>query len=208
MKHRVAWLAVAFAMACAGRAQAAEAPRLSEATLVVIDAQREYRDGRMALEGIEPALAQISLLLRSARDAGAPVVHVRHHSKAGSGAFDPKGPYVEILPEAAPLQGEAIVTKRFPDSFRDTELGAVLEGLGRRRLVLAGFMTQQCVSATAETAARNGYEVTVVASATATRAMPDPAAGGQIPASDVQARALERLGRIGRVVPDAGSLTR
>src|SRR4030095_801997 len=50
--------------------------RLSQSALVIIDAQGEYRSGRMALPGIDPALARIADLLARARAAGTPLFHV------------------------------------------------------------------------------------------------------------------------------------
>ena len=50
---------------------------LSQAALVVIDAQREYVDGRLPLPGVQAALGEIAALLARARRAGAPIIHVR-----------------------------------------------------------------------------------------------------------------------------------
>jgi len=61
--------------------------RLSQSTVVVIDAQYEYLDGKLALPGIKPALEALSQLLAKARDAGAPVVHIAHKGRPG-GLFD------------------------------------------------------------------------------------------------------------------------
>jgi hypothetical protein len=41
-------------------------PPLSESTVVVIDAQREYTDGKLPLTNVQPALAEIGKLLRRA----------------------------------------------------------------------------------------------------------------------------------------------
>jgi nicotinamidase-related amidase len=57
--------------------------RLSEAVLVVIDAQREYVDGALALPHVEPALNEIERLLGRARVAGTPTIHIVHLGKAG-----------------------------------------------------------------------------------------------------------------------------
>ena len=57
------------------------------ATLVIIDAQNEYLDGKLALPGVKPAVEALARLLAKARAAGAPVVHVQHKGRAG-GLFD------------------------------------------------------------------------------------------------------------------------
>ena len=47
-------------------------PPLSESTIVVIDAQREYVDGKLPLTNVEAALAEIGKLLARARDRYSP----------------------------------------------------------------------------------------------------------------------------------------
>ena len=47
-------------------------PPLSEAAIVVIDAQREYVAGKLPLHQVEPALAEIGKLLARARDPYSP----------------------------------------------------------------------------------------------------------------------------------------
>jgi nicotinamidase-related amidase len=54
-------------------------------------------------------------------------------------------------------------------------------------------MTHMCVEATARSAIDNGLKATVVASATATRDLPDPLTGGVVPAAEVQRNALAAL---------------
>ena len=51
---------------------------LKSATLVVIDAQEEYRSGVLQLPGLDEALAEIAALLAAARAQGTPVVHIKH----------------------------------------------------------------------------------------------------------------------------------
>ena len=53
---------------------------LNNATLLIIDAQEEYRSGVLALPGLAPALAEIASLLAAARSAGADIVHTSNTS--------------------------------------------------------------------------------------------------------------------------------
>jgi nicotinamidase-related amidase len=174
-----------------------------EATLVVIDAQGEYREGKLPLEGIGPALGKLADLLSRARQAGVPVMHVAHQGRPG-GLFDPDGPGGPIMPEAAPADGEAVVKKGLPNAFAGTDLQDRLKAIGRPQLVLAGFMTHMCVSATARAGLDLGYRVTVAGDATATRALPDPLGGAPVPAETVHRAALAALAdRFAVVVPAA-----
>ena len=152
---------------------AAPPSRLATAAIVVIDAQREYVDGRLALSEVGHALAEIRSLLDRARKAHAPIVHVQHRGRPG-GAFGPDTPGFIIADEATPQAGEAVVEKNLPNAFAGTNLKAKLDAIGRKEIILAGFMTHMCVEATARAAIDHGLKATVVAAATATRDLPDP----------------------------------
>jgi len=181
-------------------------PSLRAASVLVIDAQREYLDGALPLAGVERALDEIATLLTMARRAGAAIVHVKHRGRAG-GAFDPDAPRGAILPQAAPLDGEAVIEKTLPNAFAGTDCRAVLEKLGRRDLVVAGFMTHMCVEATARAALDLGFNSAIVAAATATRDLPDALGGAPLAAADVQRNALAALAdRFAVIVPGAGDL--
>jgi nicotinamidase-related amidase len=165
---------------------------LSSATLVVIDAQREYLDGALPLDGIEPALDRLAELLAKARAAGAPVIHIAHKGRAG-GLFDRDGAGGQIVDQAKPLDGEAVFEKPLPNSFAKTDLEAQLRAIGRPNLILAGFMTHMCVSSTARAALDLGFPVTVASDAAATRALPD-GLGGEIAGAVLHRAELAALG--------------
>jgi nicotinamidase-related amidase len=92
-----------------------------------------------------------------------------------------------------PGAGEPTVIKTLPNAFAKTGLDAKLKATGRSNLIVAGFMTHMCVSATTRVATDLGYRTTVVAEGTATRDLPD-GNGGIIDAATVQRVALAELG--------------
>ncbi|MFE1599354.1 isochorismatase family protein [Methylobacterium sp. ID0610] len=166
--------------------------RIEEAVLLIIDAQAEYAaGGGLPLDGLDAALARLGALLAAARAAGAPVIHVAHRGQPGR-LFDPEAGGA-ILPAAAPAPGEPVVEKTLPNAFTRTDLAARLAGLGGRDLLVAGFMTHNCVSATARAGLDLGYRVTVAGDATATRALPDPLGGAALDAASIQRAALAAL---------------
>lgn len=185
-------------------------PRLADSVLVLIDFQNTYRTGVMALEGAEEAVAAGARLLERARAAGAPVVHVVHDGGEGS-PYDLREHLGALSDEVAPADGEPVVVKRYPNAFHATELEKALTGLGfaagsGKDLVLAGFMTHMCVTFTAQEAFNRGYRPTVVAEATATRALAAPD-GAVLPAAALQSAALTTISDMfGLVVPTADSL--
>jgi nicotinamidase-related amidase len=167
-------------------------PPLSEAAIVVIDAQREYVDGVLPLPDASAALDNVAALLARAREAGAPVFHVQHKGRAG-GLFDPATAAFAFADGAQPIAGETVVNKGLPNSFAGTDLQEALEKAGRKRLVLAGFMTHMCVSATARAALDLGYQSTVLSDATATRDLPAIDGGGVVGARDLHRMELAAL---------------
>ncbi|WPB79020.1 cysteine hydrolase family protein [Archangium violaceum] len=165
---------------------------LDRAALVLIDIQAEYTAGALPLAGVDAAVAEAARVLELARRRGVPVVHVAHHGTPG-GPFDPQGPGSAFISAVAPIDGETVVTKGLPNSFAGTNLHERLKAIGRPELIIAGFMTHMCVSATARAALDLGYRSTVVAAATATRDLPDPL-GGVITAAELQRTELAALG--------------
>ena len=178
---------------------------LTASTLVLIDCQNTYREGVMALSGVEAALDEIAALLARARRLGVPVIHIQHDAGPGS-PYDVSAPIGAIADKVAPAAGEPVVLKHFPNSFIGTDLEARLKATGRQNVVFVGFMTHMCVNSTTRGAFNLGFAPTVVASATATRDLPDPH-GNVVPAATLQAASLAALGdRCAVGVPDAAAL--
>ena len=97
--------------------------------LILVDLQNDYfPGGSMELVGADNAAANAQLLLTQFRTAGLPIVHVQHLSlRPGATFFLPGTDGAEINDLVSPEAGETVVTKHYPNSFRDTDL------LGRLR---------------------------------------------------------------------------
>ena len=180
---------------------------LDKSALVIIDAQLEYTKGSLPLDGVDAAIVEAAKLLTLARKSGVPVFHIVQHAPSGRPLFAEDGPFAAIVPLLTPAAGEVVVRKTLPNSFAGTDLDALVKSTGRSELILAGFMTHMCVSATARAALDLKYRTTIVANATATCSLPDPL-GGLIPASVVHRVALTELAdRFAIVVKDTAALT-
>ena len=175
---------------------------LSDSALVMIDLQNTYTHGVMALENVEPAIEQAARLLGRARSAGAPIVHVQHEAGAGT-PYDTNAEIGAIVDAVAPEPGEHRVVKNFPSSFVQTDHAEYMHDNGAKKLVLTGFMTHMCVNSTARGAFNLGFAPTVVAGATATRALPGP--DGTVAASALQQASLAALADMFAVVVAEGS---
>ncbi|GLK47668.1 isochorismatase [Brevundimonas intermedia] len=153
-------------------------PDLSGSTLLLIDLQNEYVSGPLALPHAADAIGRATALLLAFRAQGGQVVHVAHAGAAG-GVFDRADYRGQIVTSVAPREGEAVVEKTAPNAFVGTDLEARIAP--DRPLVIAGFMTHNCVASTARAAFERGFQVIVAHDACATRPLPD-LDGGVLPA--------------------------
>lgn len=165
---------------------------MSKRAVIVVDLQNDYlTSGRFALDGIDQAIANAAKVTAAARAAGVPVINIRHENPAGAPFFEAGTDGVEIVPAMAPQAGEAVITKNYPNSFRDTDLKSNLDAEGITDIVIVGAMSHMCIDATTRAAADLGYGVTVVSDACATR---DLEFGGKaVTAADVHAVYMSAL---------------
>ena len=178
---------------------------LAESTLVLIDCKNTYTGGVMELEGVQAALDEAEALLDRARSAGIPIIHIQHDDGPGS-LYDIEGESGSIVSRLAPRNGEQVVVKNYPNAFVQTDFDDLLKTSTASNLVLAGFMTHMCVNSTARGAFNLGYSPTVVAAATATRALPG-LNDATVPAAAVQTASLAAIADLfGVVVADSSAI--
>jgi nicotinamidase-related amidase len=174
--------------------------------LILIDIQNDYfPGGRMELVGAEKAGRAAASVLARFRASGLPVVHIRHENlRPGSTFFLPGTEGAAIHSCVAPLSGEAVLLKHYPNSFRETALLETLRGLSATRLTLCGMMTHMCVDTSVRAAFDLGFDCRVPADACATR---DLAFGGRVvAAADVQVAYLAALGAVFAQVANSAEL--
>lgn len=164
--------------------------------LLLIDVQNDYFPcGRMELEGSPEAALKAAALLKLFREQALPVFHVRHESvQDGATFFLPGTQGADIQKDVLPLAGEVVVTKHYPNNFRETDLLEQLKGANVTRLVVAGMMTHMCVDAGVRAATDFGFECAIVSDASATRALPFREMN--IPAAHVHGSFLAALGMV------------
>ncbi|HEX8989992.1 MAG TPA: cysteine hydrolase family protein [Rhodocyclaceae bacterium] len=141
--------------------------------LVVIDIQNDYfPGGKLIVEAADEAAANAARLLADFRSHGRPVVHVQHLTRrANAGFLMPGTAGAEIHAAVAPIGGETVVVKHFPNSFRETTLLEELHRVGARQLVVAGMMTHMCIDTTVRAAFDLGFRVVLAHDACATRSL-------------------------------------
>ena len=153
--------------------------------LMIIDVQNDYfPGGKKELVNSEYAAKKAAELLNHARKSGMKVIHVKHISEyPGATFFLPGTEGSEIHESVKPLDGEKIVVKNFPNSFRSTDLDCYLHTNGIKEIVFCGMMSHMCVDSGVRAAKDYGYDCTLVHDACAT--CDQVFAGEKIPAEAV-----------------------
>jgi nicotinamidase-related amidase len=136
--------------------------------LIVIDVQNEYVTGALPIEypALDVSLPNIGLAMDAARAAAVPVVVVQNTAPAGAPIFDHGTHGWELHPSVAGRAYDHHVEKELPSCFAGTGL---MQWLAEREIdtvTLAGYMTHNCVAATAMHAAHAGLAVEVLLDAT------------------------------------------
>ena len=139
--------------------------------LLVIDIQKDYfPGGKMELVHPLEAAKKSYMLLQCFREHGQKTVHIQHIALKPDATFFISGERgTDIHDSAAHFEGEPLVQKHYPNSFRETNLLDLLKGWGIERVIITGMMSHMCVDATARAAADFGFQVIVAEDACATR---------------------------------------
>jgi nicotinamidase-related amidase len=167
---------------------------MARRALVLIDVQNDYfAGGKWPLKGMDLAADNAARLLSAARMAGDLVVHVRHEfPNADAPFFAPNSEGAQIHSTARSLDGEPVVLKHHVNSFRETDLKAILDQHGVEEVVICGAMSHMCVDAGTRAASDLGYRCVVVHDACATR--DQEFHGTVVRAVDVHAAFMAALG--------------
>jgi nicotinamidase-related amidase len=139
--------------------------------LLVIDIQKDYfSGGKMELVNPLEAGKKAYSLLQCFREHGGHHVHIQHISLKPDASFFVRGTEgSDIHDVTAHFEGEPIVYKHYPNSFRETNLLEMLKEWGAERVIITGMMTHMCVDATARAAADFGFQLWIAEDACATR---------------------------------------
>lgn len=125
-------------------------------------------------ESLDATLSNIGQVLTASRAAGIRVLHVgiqamlpgaedtgALHQAAGM-LYPPGSIDAAFLPEAAPVDGEIVLTKTCSGVHVGTHIDQALRNLGVSRVLIAGFYTDQCISSSVRDLADLGYQVSLI----------------------------------------------
>jgi nicotinamidase-related amidase len=161
--------------------------------LLLIDIQNDYFEGgAMPLVGMDQAASCAAKKLAEFRRQKLPVIHIQHVSQRKDATFFLPGTKgMEIHPSVAPIEGERVIEKNFPNAFRETDLLEYLQQLDIDELVICGAMTHMCIDTTVRAAFDLRFKSTVIKDACATKDLEFN--GCKVVAADVQAAYLAGL---------------
>ncbi len=170
--------------------------------LLIIDVQYEYfPGGNVELHESVNTSLRIQELLAVCRKKSLPIIHIQHiATKPEASAFAPNTHGVKIHENVTPIEGEKIILKHYPNSFRETELQEYLKQVGISTLIVVGMMTHNCVESTVRAAYDLGYECIVAGDCCTTKSL--TLNEKEIPVEYVQNAFLAALhGRFSKVMP-------
>lgn len=161
--------------------------------LLIIDIQNDYFEGGVnPLIGSLEASINAKMLLNGFRDKSLPVIHVQHFAtRQDATFFIPNTNGVEIHENVRPINGETVIAKNYPNSFRETPLLDYLKSNHITDLVICGMMTHMCVDATTRAAKDFGFACEVIGDACATKNL--VIQGESVAANEVQKAFLAAL---------------
>jgi nicotinamidase-related amidase len=139
--------------------------------LILVDIQNDYfPNGKMELNGSEAASINAVMVLNDFREKKLEIFHICHIStRPDATFFIPETSGAEIHRNVKPVDGENVITKYFPNSFRDTHLLDMLKEKDIKDIVICGMMTHMCIDATTRAAKDFGFNCVLIGDACATR---------------------------------------
>lgn len=138
---------------------------------LIIDMQVGLFDGENPRHDKDGVVKRINEVARAVRARCGHVIYIQHNGQSGDDTEQGTKGW-QLLPELDRTDHDIIVTKTACDSFYESMLPQVLDGLNAKHLIIGGCATDFCVDTTVRAAASRDYEVTVVADGHTTAGKP------------------------------------
>lgn len=163
--------------------------------VVVVDVQQEYFTGALAIQfpPVDQSLGKILDVLDVAARESIPVAVVRHEKPEGAALFAAGSPGWALHPRLDSHIDPSWkrITKSFASCFDHTELAEWLHQHDVNTITLVGFMTNNCILATAAAAPPLGFAAEVLSDATGAPDLANEA--GSVPACQLHQTLLVLL---------------
>jgi len=163
--------------------------------LIVIDPQQEYFTGLLPIQhpSREESVQRIADAMDAAAAAGIPIVMVQHSAGGEAPVFNSMTPSFDLHPALEDRASSTWkrVTKSYSSVFPGTDIEEWLRAQSLDTITLAGYMTNNCILATAVEAEARGIAVEILSDATG--AIDITNAAGSVSAETVQTTLLALL---------------
>lgn len=138
--------------------------------LVLVDVQQDYFGGPLEIQHppLADSLPAITRAIDAATEAGLPIAAIQHTGGEDAPVFNPTLPGFAIHPEVESRRTEdwKSSVKRFGSIYADTDIAAWLRAQEVDTVTLVGFMTNNCVLASAVEGEGLGLTTEVLSDAT------------------------------------------
>jgi nicotinamidase-related amidase len=138
--------------------------------LILVDIQQEYFEGPLEIQypPHTESLPRIAEAIDAANAAGIPVAVIQHSAGDEAPIFNPTATGFELHPEVARRQAPEwkAITKQFGTVFAGTDLLDWLRAHDVDTITLVGYMTNNCILASAAESETHGLEAEVLSDAT------------------------------------------
>jgi nicotinamidase-related amidase len=138
--------------------------------LVLVDIQQEYFSGPLEIQYPAPSdsLAKITTAIDGATAHGVPIVVVQHSGGDAAPIFNPTTPGFALHPDVESRRTPEwkAITKQFGSVFAGTELLSWLHENSLDTITLVGYMTNNCIIASAAEAETHDISAEVLSDAT------------------------------------------
>lgn len=155
--------------------------------LVLVDVQQDYFDGPLEIQypPHTDSLPRITQAIDAAKEAGIPIIAVQHTMGEEAPVFNPTLPGYALHPEVESRRTDdwKSTVKRFGSIYADTDIAAWLREQEVDTITLVGYMTNNCILASAVEG--EGLEVTTEVLSDATGAINIANEAGFAPAETV-----------------------
>jgi nicotinamidase-related amidase len=136
--------------------------------LVVVDVQKNLTQSEDPTHptcwNLDETLTNMETLIARARESGADVIYVQHHSLTDP-YLQRGAPGYEFEPRIAPIDGDTIVNKEVCDVYAQTDLANQLRERGIEHYVTCGIQSDYCVDMATKGGLSRGFIVTLASDA-------------------------------------------
>lgn len=138
--------------------------------LILVDVQQQYFSGPLEIQypHHQESLPMISKAIDAATAAGIPIAAVQHNAGEGAPVFAPGTAEYELHPEVEARRTSSWknVTKQYGSVYAGTDVAAWLREHDVDTVTLVGYMTNNCILASAVEAEFLGFNTEVLSDAT------------------------------------------